>query len=104
MVKQATKTSHNEGMALGLWFRPMAEALESYGVDGSRLLSKAGINLDLLTDPWKLYPVSVRNRVWKLAVEATAAHAWPSRLFATGQQFIVNYVQQAGPLLDACHH
>ena len=71
MVKQATKTSHTEGMALGLWFKPMAEALESYGVDSSRLLSRAGIDLDLLTDPWKLYPVSVRNRVWKLAVEAT---------------------------------
>jgi len=71
MVKQSTKTSHTEGMALGLWFKPMAEALESYGVDSTRLLTKAGIDLDLLTDPWKLYPVSVRNRVWELAVEAT---------------------------------
>lgn len=70
-VKRVTNTSHPEGMALGLWFKPMAEALQSYGIDGASLFAKAGIDLESLTDPWKLYPVSIRNRAWKLAVEAT---------------------------------
>ncbi len=70
-MNQATSTSHGEGMALGLFFKPIGAALESYGIDSTALLAKAGVEPESLTDPWKLVSVSVRNRVWELAVEAT---------------------------------
>ncbi len=71
MTTHATRDSQTESMALGLWFRPMGEAMESYGVDSAAVFAKAGVDLESLTDAWQLYPVSIRNRVWELAIEAT---------------------------------
>ncbi len=61
----------NESMAIALWFKPTSEAIESYGIDSIRLLTAAGVDEDSMSDPWKFYPVSIRNRVFQMAVEET---------------------------------
>lgn len=61
----------HKGMATGLFFTPIGEALESYGVDSTSFMTTAGVDLETLGDPWKFYPVSTRTRVFQMAVEET---------------------------------
>jgi AraC-like DNA-binding protein len=70
-MEQFLGKARTEGMALGLWFQPMADALDSYNVDSAALMAEVGIDLESMADPWKRFPVSVRNQVWDLAIEAT---------------------------------
>lgn len=89
---------------LSSWVRMIHATLAASNVDGDRLFNKAGLTTDKLGMPNARYPVDGLQRLWELAVQATAnpslglkvARHWhPTAFHAMGYSWMASESLQA---------
>ncbi|HTV96968.1 MAG TPA: AraC family transcriptional regulator [Steroidobacteraceae bacterium] len=71
-----THTAAGRGYILATWFKAIGRALDAAGCDGAAILAQAGFELADLDGPTVRCPLINNERLWELALEATADPAF----------------------------